>query len=380
MSDGDMVGGVNSAGARRDGVRRAATIRGIAVLTLVIAVSACGSRSGMNARDVAEDPARVASIDRMFSAFTNDGAPGASVAIARNGRLVFARGYGMADLEAHVPAGTLTNYRLASVTKAFTAMAILTLVRDGTLSLDDEVRSVLPEMPAYTAGVRVRHLLTHSSGMPTYEDLMLDGETEQVHDRDMFRLLARTDSMYFKPDTQYRYSNTGYSLLALIVERKSGMTFADFLAQRIFKPLDMSGTVAHTDGVSTVERRAYGYSERGGVWRRTDQSTTSAVLGDGGVYSSVTDLLKWDLALRTPAYARPDSPAFPDSAGHNYAFGWFHDRFNGHRREWHQGETRGFNNIFHRYPDDGLTIIILTNRNDSEPWKIADRIATLYLK
>jgi CubicO group peptidase (beta-lactamase class C family) len=350
-------------------------------LTLALALTACGTNHGMRATgDPTADAATAAAVDSMFAAFTGDGVPGASIVIARNGRVLLARGYGMADLEAHVPADARTNYRLASVTKAFTAMAILTHVRDGRLSLDDEVRAILPELPAYTSGVKVRHLLTHSSGMPAYEDLMLDSETEQVHDRDMFRLLARTDTMYFKPDTRYRYSNTGYSLLALIVERKSGMTFSDFLARRIFEPLGMTGTVAHTDGVTTVARRAYGYSQRGGEWRRTDQSTTSAVLGDGGVYSSVTDLLKWDRALRTSAFARPDGPAFPDGAGHSYAFGWFHDTFEGHRREWHQGETRGFNNIFHRYPDDDLTIIILTNRNDSEPWKIADRIAALYLR
>src|SRR5690606_15351980 len=163
----------------------------------------------------------------------------------------------------------------ASVSKQFTAAAVLLLAQEGKLSLDDLASRWLPSLPPATRAVTLRHLLTHSSGVLDYEDLMAPDATAQVHDADVLRLLEGEDRLYFAPGSGYRYSNSGCALLALVVERASGERFADFLRTRIFEPLGMTA-VAHEEGVSTVPHRAYGYSLEQGRWVRTDQSSTSA--------------------------------------------------------------------------------------------------------
>jgi CubicO group peptidase (beta-lactamase class C family) len=308
--------------------------------------------------------------------------PGASVLVLRDGLPIFRRAYGLADLEARIAAAPATNYRLASMTKQFTAAAILLLDEQGRLTLDDPVRKWLPSLPAAADGIKVRHLLTHTSGLIDYEDLIPEGTTAQLHDADVLRLLATEDRTYFAPGTQYRYSNSGYALLALIVGRASGSDFATFLRERIFRPLHMQSSVAFEDGISNVSNRAYGYSYEGSAWKRTDQSQTSAVLGDGGVYSSIDDLAKWDAALYDNRLLRAESlrsafsPATKtDDPEVQYGFGW---RITGESL-WHSGETMGFRNVIVRFPSHRLTVVVLTNRDDPEPYFLALAIAKLYL-
>ena len=243
------------------------------------------------------------------------------------------------------------------------------------------MRKWLPELPEATQGVTIRHLLTHTGGLIDYEDFVPD-DAPQVHDADVLSLLAKQNRTYFAPGSSYRYSNSGYALLALIVERASGQRFAAFLHDRIFAPLGMNATVAFEDGVSTVPARAYGYSASGGAWTRTDQSTTSAVLGDGGIYSSTSDLAKWDAALYDDRLlsAKSRELAFTpathtDNPSIDYGFGW---RITGETL-WHSGETRGFRNVILRYPERKLTVIVLTNRNEPEPYSTALAIAQLFL-
>ena len=313
-----------------------------------------------------------------------DGAvPGASLLVIRDGKPVVRRSSGLADVEAKTAATPSTNYRLASVTKQFTAAAVLLLVQDGKIRLDDPVRRWHPSLPNATDSVTVRHLLTHTSGIIDYEDVMPSGTTTQLHDADVLRLLESQDSTYFKPGTSYRYSNSGYALLALIVERASGKAFATFLRDRIFTPLGMTGTVAFENGISTISDRAFGYTMKNGAWTRKDQSTTSAVLGDGGIYSSIDDLAKWDAALYDSRLLSDESRrlAFTphtntDEADVKYGFGW---RITGETL-WHSGETSGFRNVIVRYPTRKLTVIILTNRDDPEPYKTALAIAGVYLR
>lgn len=288
----------------------------------------------------------------------------------------------MADLEKKIAATPQTNYRLASVTKQFTATAILLLYQDSKLSLDDRIKRWLPSLPAALDSVTIRQLLTHTSGIIDYEDVIPPGTTAQLHDADVLRLLESQDSTYFKPGTKYQYSNSGYALLALIVERVSGKSFAAFLHDRIFAPLGMNHTVAFEDGVSTVSNRAFGYTMKDSAWTRKDQSTTSAVLGDGGIYSSIDDLVRWDAALydsrllsdasRKLAFS-PQTPT--DKPDVSYGFGW---RITGETL-WHSGETSGFRNVIVRYPARHLTVVILTNRDDPQPYETALAIAKLYL-
>ncbi|HEX2122100.1 MAG TPA: serine hydrolase domain-containing protein [Thermoanaerobaculia bacterium] len=305
-------------------------------------------------------------VDALLRDYDGD-VPGASVLVIDDGRVVVRKAYGLADVKAKRPAMPATNYRLASITKQFTAAAILEL----NLNLDDDIRKWLPSLPVQ--GVTVRHLLTHTSGLIDYEDVIPEGTTAQLRDADVLRLLELQDRTYFTPGTSYRYSNSGYALLALIVEKASGQSFATFLRGRIFRPLRMHNTVAFEDGVSSVPNRAYGTPR--------DQSLTSAVLGDGGIYSSVDDLAKWDAALYDPKYEIAFAPRTKtDDPSVEYGFGWRISRHRGERMVWHSGETSGFRNVLIRFPARKLTVILLTNRADGEPYRIALAIAGAWIR
>jgi CubicO group peptidase (beta-lactamase class C family) len=308
------------------------------------------------------------------------GAPGASVLVLHEGEAVVRRGYGYADLEHHVAAGSATNYRLASLTKQFTAAAVLLLVEESRLSLDASVRAWLPSLPAVADLVTLRHLLTHTSGVLDYEELIPASRRNPLHDADVLQLLETQNRTYFPPGASYRYSNSGYALLALVVAATAGMDFAAVLRTRIFAPLGMHHTVAHEEGVSTVAHRAFGYSERQGRWLRTDQNLTSAVLGDGGIYSSADDWEKWDAALSDDRLLRPESlrlaftsATATDDPSIDYGFGW---RITG-EHVWHSGESIGFRNAVVRFPERRLTVLVLTNRDEPGPYPIALRIAEI---
>jgi len=308
--------------------------------------------------------------------------PGAGVAVLRAGIPIFRAAYGLADLERRVAATPATNYRLASMTKQFTAAAILLLAEAERLSIDDPVRRWLPTLPQSADEMTIRHLLTHTSGLIDFEDLIPDGTTLQLHDADVLRLLEAENRSYFQAGGSYRYSNSGYSLLALIIGRASGGDFASFLRERIFLPLGMHNTLAFEAGISAVAHRAYGYRAGRESWTRTDQSLTSATLGDGGIYSSIDDLAKWEAALCDDRLLRPASlqlafqPATPtDDPTVQYGFGW---RVSGETL-WHSGETAGFRNVIVRYREQGLTVVILTNRDAPHPYPAALAIADNFL-
>ena len=345
----------------------------LALVALVVAACASGHPPPPVTRP-AVDP-----IDALFADYRG-AVPGASVIVIQNGRVVLSRAYGLADMQHGVATTTRTDYRLASVTKQFTAMAIMQLVKDGKLGYDLPVRDILQEMPPSSHQVTIRNLLNHTSGVLDYEDLIPDTQTVQVHDADVLKLLSAHDSMNFEPGTHYRYSNSGFCLLALVVERVSKMPFAQFLHERIFAPLGMTSSVAHQDGVDTVPNRAYGYTPDSGRFLLTDQSVTSATLGDGGVYTSVEDLVRWDQALypgglmdSTTMTQATTPPLLPNDST-QYGFGWFIDTYRGVRRWRHTGETSGFRNAIQRYPDRRFTVIILTNRNGGDPAAIAEHI------
>jgi CubicO group peptidase (beta-lactamase class C family) len=332
-------------------------------------------------------PARAAQslherIDQLMQPYAGD-VPGAAVAVIEAGRVRYLLGYGMADLEQHVPVTAATNFRLASLTKAFTAASIQWLAAHGRLHLDDALGRWLPQLPAESAAVTLRQMLTHTSGLIDYEDLIPAGTTQQLHDADVLRLVAQEHRTYFPPGTQYRYSDTGYSLLSLVVARAACEDFASFLRDHFFGPLKMSSSVAFEQGISSVAHRAYGYSAAAAGWVRTDQSLTSAVLGDGGVYSSAADLVRWDAALAHGPVLGPAArreacrTATPtDDPNVGYGFGW---RITGENC-WHSGETMGFRHAIVRYPTRRFTVIVLTNRNEGEPYDLALAIADLFLR
>lgn len=339
-------------------------------------------------------------IDAIFSSLKSTTAPGAAVLVVRNGKPIFRRGYGVTDLRTLRPIDAHTNFRLASFTKQFTAACIMLLVHDGKLRYDDHLTDIFPEFPAYGKSITVRNLLNHTSGLPDYEDLLtkqypdtLEEKIPQILDAGVLKLLEQQSNGKFAPGSHWDYSNSGYAVLAMIVEKVSGKSYGHFLHDRIFVPLRMNHTLAYEKGKNEVPHRAYGHTQEKTVWRETDQSPTSAVLGDGGIYSSLDDLKKWDRALRehtllTEAEMRPalipaqptDGPAkFPDGPVVSYGFGWFVDPYRGHTRMSHNGETIGFRTTIQRFPNDKLTVIVLANRTDINPEELALKVADLYL-
>jgi CubicO group peptidase (beta-lactamase class C family) len=197
--------------------------------------------------------------------------------------------------------------------------------------------------------------------------------------------MMQQDSTYFPPGAEYRYSNSGYAVLAMIVEKVSGQRFAQFLKENIFDPLGMTKTVAYEKGISEVENRAFGNANEEGKLIFKDQSLTSAVLGDGGIYSSVDDLFKWDQALYTDKLVRLETleQAFTpgilnDGTKLDYGFGWRIDEYLGFKRMHHTGQTCGFTTVIQRYPEQKFSIIILTNRNEPMLMELADRLADLF--
>ena len=339
-------------------------------------------------------------IDAIFAPLASRNVPGAAVLVVHNGKPAFRRGYGVTDLRTLHPIGAQTNFRLASFTKQFTATAIMLLVHDSKLHYDDHLTDFFPGFPAYGKSITVRNLLNHTSGLPDYEDLLMkqypstpEEQVPQIHDAGVLTLLEQQTSGKFAPGSKWEYSNSGYAVLAMIVEKASGKSFGKFLQERIFTPLKMKNTLAYEKGKNEVPHRAYGHSKDDGAWRETDQSPTSAVLGDGGIYSSLDDLVKWDRALRehtllSEEEMRPalipvqptDGPAkFPEGKPVSYGFGWFLDPYHGHKRMSHDGNTIGFRTTIQRFPDDKLTIIVLANRADVDPQALALRVANLYL-
>ncbi len=342
-----------------------------------------------------------AAIDSLFSKFTSPHDPGCAVLVIKDGQPVFRKGYGVADLRTLQKIGPETNFRLASLTKQFTAMAVMLLVHDGKLHYDDRLSDVFPDFPAYGKAITIRQVLNHTSGLVAYEDIMekqyagiSDDKIPQISDAGVLDLLKQQTSTKFTPGTRWEYSNSGYVLLAMVVEKRSGMRFGDFLRQRIFAPLGMSGTIAYEKGRNEVAHRAYGHTQTAGKWSETDQSSTSATLGDGGVYTSLEDLEKWDRALtaHTLLTAKEMEPALTPPAAANgaplqqldgslaplYGFGWFLNPYHGHRRYAHYGETIGFRTAIQRFPDDRLTVIVLSNRAEVDAPALAESVADLY--
>lgn len=356
-----------------------------------------------------EDPRAEAVLDGL----ARPDEPGLAVLVRREGKTVFEHGYGLRDLRSRERIDERTAFRLASLTKAFTATAIELLVRDGRLRYDDPLTSVLPAFPAYGRAITIRQLLNHTSGLPDYEDLMAAAEKgrapiwtaeRQISDDEVLALLRAEKKGRFLPGTSWAYSNSGYVVLGLVAARVSGKPFAELLRERIFDPLRMKQTVAYESGRSEVPNRALGHARVEGGFREADQSPTSATLGDGGVYSSLEDLARWDEALAahtllSPSAMKPaltparladgSEPRWPEgSAGGDnlepgrpvaYGFGWFLDPWRGRPRQWHHGVTSGFRSVIERFPDHRLTVVILANRDDLDVRAVALRVAGEYL-
>jgi CubicO group peptidase (beta-lactamase class C family) len=339
-------------------------------------------------------------IDAVFAGLKSNTAPGVAALVVHNGRAVFHRGYGVTDLRTLQKVDGRTNFRLASFTKQFTAACIMQLAHDGKLHYDDHLTDFFPEFPEYGKSITVRNLLNHTSGLEDYGELLTNQypdtppeKVPQILDAGVLKLLEQQPGGKFPAGTKWEYSNSGYAVLAMIIEKVSGKPFAQFLQERIFTPLKMKNTLAYEKGQNEAPHRAYGHTKKDDGWHETDQSPTSAVLGDGGIYSSIDDLAKWDRALRehtllseaemqpalTPVQPTAGPAKFSGGPTVSYGFGWFLNPYQGHKRMSHEGNTIGFRTTIQRFPEDNLTIIVLANRTDVNPEDLALKVADLYL-
>ena len=346
-----------------------------AVATLTTHAAAAATASCPN-------PAFLREAQSALAAYDDAGLFSGAVLVAANGRPVLRRGVGLADRELGVAATPDMKFRIGSITKQFTATAILQLQEAGKLSIDDPISKYYTDAPAAWSKITLRHLLTHSSGVPTYTALpgFMEREARQPHTPEELIKLTRDKPLAFEPGSQFAYDNSGYIILGYVVEKVSGQPYATYLKQHVFGPLGMTGS-GYERSEEILPGRVPGY-QRGpdGVLQNAAFLDMSVPYAAGSLYSTVDDLLAWDQALYA---ARPLTPAslkamFTDY-GHHYGFGFVIDQKWGQDRIWHNGGINGFTASFQRYPKAGVTTVALANQATPATDKLVADLAGLCL-
>ena len=323
-------------------------------------------------------------VDSMFAAWNNPQSPGCAVGVAQNGRTLVSRAYGSANLEHDIPNTPETVFEAGSVSKQFTAAAIVVLARQGKLSLDDDVRRHIPEVPDYGTPITLRHLLNHTSGLRDWGSVMQlagwpRGTRIYTHAHTL-DVVSRQKSLNFTPGTEYSYSNTGYNLLAMVVERVSGVSFAEFSRRELFQPLGMTKTEWRDDFTRTVKGRATAYTWNDGAWRQ--QMPFENVHGNGGLLTTVGDLLRWNQALDSGTIAGLDTLQTQGVLSNGrqiaYALGLSVGELRGLREVSHSGATAGYRAYLARYPETGVSVALLCNAGNANP-ELATRAAAFFM-
>lgn len=310
--------------------------------------------------------------------------PGLSLAIVRNGEVIRAKGYGLANVESKVPATENTVFEIASVTKPITATGIMILVEEGKLDIDDEIRKHLPSLPMNWSKVTVRHLLTHTSGIPSY--LSQPGFADlnrKAYSPDALVQLVAGLPLEFQPGEKVDYCNTNYILLGLIIEKLSGRTYGEFLSEKLFRPLGMTCTKLN-DRTEIIPNRAPGYLLEKGTLRNVVHTNLNNAYSTAGLLSTVLDLAKWDVALgegkllKASTLKQMYTPAvLNDGTLASMSFGWGIGSTRGHPGVGHSGDMWGFSGSVIRLIDDHLSVIVLTNRSGSEAGTLAEGVLLL---
>jgi len=338
---------------------------------------------------------QIEQVDRLFATWDKSGSPGAAIGIIKDGRIIYARGYGMANLEYDIPNTPQTVFRIGSTSKHFTAMGIALLIEQGMISLDDDIRLYLPELPAYQWPIEIRHMLHHTSGLRNYEVLMMlagrDGETYKVPfytDEEAVQMIARQKALNFKPGERYSYSNSNYFLLAEIIGRVSGMKTSEYARKFLFEPLGMSHTHFHDDVSVIVKNRASGYSPAEGGGFRINMTQLEQI-GTGSIYTTVEDFYKWDQNFYNNKLGKGsqsliemvETPGILNNGeSADYGFGLNITRLYGLRTIGHGGSFVGYRSYYLRFPDQKFSVVILANQGPFPDYEIAREIALIYLK
>jgi CubicO group peptidase (beta-lactamase class C family) len=349
--------------------------------------------SGMCLRAMAQD-AQSAKVDAAVEAQRKaQKIPGVSLAVCRDGKIVKAGGYGLANVELDVPVTPETIFQTGSVGKQFTSMAVMMLVEEGRIGLDDHLTKYIPESPAAWKDVTIRQLLTHTSGIADYggeEETMGKGVInfrKDYTEEELVPAFAKMP-MDFRPGEKWSYSNTGYVLLGIVIHRVTGKFYGDFLQERIFQSLGMKSTRIISEA-DIVPHRSSGYRlVKGELKNQEWVSPTLNTTADGALYTNVLDLAKWDAALYTTRLVKQSSldaiwtpVKLNDGKTYPYGFGWDLAPKNGHRAVSHDGAWQGFTMSISRYVEDRLTVIVMTNldENNARPEKIVEAVAAIYL-
>lgn len=334
-------------------------------------------------------PEREARIDSIFADLNRTQSPGCALGVEEGGELVLGLGYGMADLDQGIAIGPSTVFRIGSTSKQFAAAAMVLLEMDGVLSLDDDVRLHLPELPDFGETVTLRHILNHTSGLRDWVTLMtLTGRRGQdFYSRDdVLQMMSRQEELNFPVGSRYLYSNSGFLLLDNIVERKTGMRLRAFTLERLFGPLGMSSTRFHEDHTEIVERRATGYSPRQNGGFAIAMSPID-VVGAGGLLTTVEDFARWSRNLADPQVGGAEFVQRLTRAGVltngepiGYALGISHGEWRGVRTLGHGGSWAGYRADFQRFPDQDLSIMVFCNLSTSNPGARTRRVAEVLLE
>ena len=327
-------------------------------------------------------------IDRIFSDWNNPNTPGCALGIIKDGKLVYARGYGIANLEYEIPITENSVFRIASNSKQFTAACIVLLVEQAKISLDDKLSYYYPEFPDYATKITIRHLLNHTSGIRDYLALaQLKGldHNDYYEDFDVMEWLINQNDLNFIPGDEYLYSNSGYWLLGQIVNKVSGTDMAEFAKSELFDPLGMGNTHFHNDHTKIVENRASGYEpDKNGGYQIS--MTNLNMIGDGGIFTTINDMKKWDDAYYDYSILSEEFWSMMTQKGIlnngdtlSYASGLRIETYKGQKTIVHGGGFVGFRSSFVRFPEQKFSVVIFSNRRDANLSKMSMEVAEIFL-
>jgi CubicO group peptidase (beta-lactamase class C family) len=327
-----------------------------------------------------------AQVDALFAPFNRDNTPGAVILVIQDGQIVHHKGYGLARLDTKEPMGRNTALDLASLSKQFTAMAVMILAERGKLSYDDPLSKYFPEFPAYAQKITLRNLLTHTSGLIDVVNATWFKPDYQPVSKEVAAFLAKEQNPKYAAGERFEYNNTGYLLLALIVEKASGQSFARFMHENVFKPLGMNHTVIWDEKKPKIEHAAISYGAVDGVFKPIDLLSDTFVFGAKGVISTTDDLARWVEALDTGKLVKPETLrlAFTpmklnDGTESAYGFGWGIGKENGLATIEHPGGYLGYRTNIKRYPSERTTIVVLSNNGQLDGVSLAKSIGRIYL-
>ena len=328
-------------------------------------------------------------IDRIFTEWNKTDVPGCALGIIKEGKLIYAKGYGMANMEYDIPNSASSVFRIGSTSKQFTAASIVLLAEKDKLSLDDNLKSLFPDFPDYAKKITIRHLLNHTSGIRDYLQISYLkglGDDDYYTDDNVMKWLINQTDLNFSPGEEYLYSNSGYWLLGQIVKKVAGMNMAEFAMKEIFEPLEMNSTHFHNDHTQIVKNRASGYVPDNNENFKISM-TTLDMIGDGGIFTTINDIKKWDDDYYETAVLSKELWNVMTQQGVlnngeviDYASGLMISKYKGLKTVRHGGAFVGFRAEILRFPEQKLSIAIFANRGDANPSRMANQVADILLK